>query len=171
MKTFNISDYNLQQIILIKHDCENFISRYTDGHVYICKVRSYGRNWKEWIGNEYTLQELCYRYSGDDGIVDVYSTHPDLSHIENYGQVMYIKSQEDYENWHYYNLLVKEIEDFEKEWAEWDNRDNVPFRERPMWEPYCTKAELEILKKQLADYDMSFVPPVPYKPHTEEESD
>lgn len=158
----DLSKYTLEEIASIRDKCASYLNNHIDGYVYICKVRSYGRNWKEFIGNEFTLQELCHQYYGEDGIVDVYSTHPDLSHIDNYGEVMYIKSQEDYDRWSYYHLLIKEIENFEKDWQEWDNRENIPFRERPMWEPYCTKGELELLKKQLDEYDMSFVPPKKY---------
>jgi hypothetical protein len=52
------------------------------------------------------------------------------------------------------------IPHIEKELDKWDNRNNVAFRERPIFEPHYDYDNLEILKKELADYDMSFVAPV-----------
>jgi len=155
----DLSKYTLEEIAIIRDKCDSYIRNHVDGFIYICKVRSYGRNWRELIGNLHSLQELCYRYYGEDGIVDVYSTNPDISTIDNYGTLMYIKSEEDYDKWNNYNLLVDEIQSIEKMWVEWDNKDDVPFRQRPLFEPYCTRSELNELKKMIEDYDMSFVAP------------
>ena len=155
----DLSKYTLEEIAIIRDKCDSYIRNHMDGFIYICKVRSYGRNWRELIGNLHSLQELCYRYYGEDGIVDVYSTNPDISTIDNYGALMYIKSEEDYDKWNNYNLLVDEIQSIEKMWVEWDNKDDVPFRQRPLFEPYSTRSELNELKKMLEDYDMSFVAP------------
>lgn len=158
----DLSKYTLEEIASFRDKCNSYIHNHMDGYLYICKVRSYGRNWNEFISNEFTLQELCYRYFGDDGIVDVYSTNPNLSHIENYGDLMYINSQEDYDRWYYHTYLTKQIVDVEKELDEWDNRDSVPFRERPVFGPIYSREDLDEMKKELAEYDMSFVPPKRY---------
>ena len=72
---FNLSKYTIEELVEIRDNINNLIESYVDGYEYICNVRSYGRNWKENITNTITLQELCYRYNGDDGIVDIYSTN------------------------------------------------------------------------------------------------
>jgi hypothetical protein len=139
------------------------IQSYKDGYFYICNVRSYGRNWKEnYIYNTYTLQELCYQYDGQDGIVDVYSTNPNLKDVHNYGNLMYIESQEDYDNWYGYKQLERLIPEIKKEWDTWDNRDNVPFMHRPTFKPMYTCGDLANYELQLGVYDMSFVPPKSY---------
>ena len=75
----DLTQYTIEELLTLKNEIENHVHSYSDGFVYICKVRSYGRNWNERVSNPYTLQDLCYRYDGYDGIVDIYSTNPDLS--------------------------------------------------------------------------------------------
>jgi hypothetical protein len=163
----DITNYTIEELVELKNDIVNRIENYSDGYVYLCNVRSYGRIWKEHVYNSHTLQELCYRYFGDDGIVDVYSTNPNLSHIENYGDVMYIKSVEDYERWKYYEYLKRMVVDTEKELDEWDKRDDVPFNQRPKFSPIYSREDLDGLRIELSEYDMSFVPPVRYENNVE----
>jgi hypothetical protein len=160
---FDLKNYTIEELVEIRNTINNHIDSYVDGYVYICKVRSYGRNWTENITNTVTLQELCYRYFGDDGIVDVYSTNPDLSHIQNYGDVKYIKSKEDFVNWSHYNYLKKLIPEIEKEWEEWDNRENVPFSRRQYFSPIHSKEDLQRYKKEIEEFDISFEEPKNYK--------
>jgi hypothetical protein len=146
----NIEKYTIEELIQLKDDVTSRINSYEDGYLYICNVRSYGRNWRErWIYNTHTLQELCHRYFGDDGIVDVYSTNPDLNHLENYGDVMYIVSEEDYNKWEKYVHVKNSIPRIQ------NDLDNVTF-------PIFTHDDLNDYKKQLEDYDMSFTPPISY---------
>ena len=74
----NLDTLTLQELVRLKNDIANRIYSYEDGFLYICKVRSYGRVWTETPKNIYEVQELCYHYDGDDGIVDVYTTNPNL---------------------------------------------------------------------------------------------
>jgi hypothetical protein len=135
---------------------------YEDGYLYICKVHSFGRHWDEYVSNAFTLEELCNRYNGDDGVLHVYSTNPNLGHIMNYGDLMYIESQDDYNKWSKYKYLGIQIKNTERELDEWDNRDNVPFVSRPFFEPMYTREDLAEMKKEYEEYDMSFVPPRNY---------
>jgi hypothetical protein len=44
--------------------------------------------------------------------------------------------------------------------AEWENRDNVPFKYRPKFDPFYTQDDIDRFKLELANFDMSFVAPV-----------
>jgi hypothetical protein len=157
----DLSKYSIDELVELKNKINGMIYNHRDGYFYICNVRSYGRNWLE-IGvfNIHTLQDLCNEYGGDNGIVDVYSNNPNLSKLNNYGSVMFVPTKEDYIKWKDYDYLVNIIPSIEKELDKWDNRNNVAFRERPIFEPHYDYDNLEILKKELDDYDMSFVVPV-----------
>ena len=157
-----LSNLPFEELVELRNRIDGMIRSYKDGYLYICKVRSYGRNWNENINNVFELEVLCQRYSGDDGIVDVYSTNPNLKDIYNYGDLRYIESQEDYNNWYRYEQLKRLIPQIKKELDEWDNRDNVPFNQRPFFEPTYTRVDLAEYELKLGVYDMSFVPPKPY---------
>jgi hypothetical protein len=157
----DLTNYTIDELITLKNNIEDRIYSYSDGYTYICNVRSYGRNWTERVSNTHTLQELCYRYDGYDGIVDIYSTNPDLS-IDNYGDVKYIVSEDDYNRWKEYEFRKNTIPKISKELDEWDNRDNVPFNSRPYFAPIYSREELAEMEKELAEFDMSFVPPASY---------
>ncbi len=157
-----ISNYSIEELINLRDKINNIIDNYDDNYIYIVTVRSYGRTWKEHIHNTYTLQELCYKYDGYDGIVDIYSTNPDLSQLHNYGTTMYIKSEQDYQKWEYYEELKRIIPEAEKNWEEWDNRDNIPFNQRPYFQPIFTKEDIQKMKTELEKYDMNFTPPTNY---------
>jgi len=155
----DLSKYTIEELIGLKNEVSDLIYNYEDGYLYICNVRSYGRNWRDRsIKNTHTLQELCYQYNGDDGIVDVYSTNPNLE-IQNYGDLMYIKSEEDYNKWREYEDLKRIIPDYEKTLEEWENRENVPFNQRPFFKPGFDMDYVNELKKELENFDMSFTPP------------
>jgi hypothetical protein len=160
--TLDLTQYTIEELITLKSEIESRISSYVDGYLYICNVRSYGRNWTERVNNVHNLRDLCYRYDGDDGIVDVYSTNPDFSMIENYGDVMYIVSEGDYNNWKEYEFRKNMIPKISKELDEWDDRNNVPFNSRPTFSPIYSKEDLSEMEKELAEFDMSFTPPVRY---------
>lgn len=159
---------SIEKLVELRNTIDGMIRSYDDGYLYICKVRSYGRNWTENVKNVYELEELCMRYDGGDGIVDVYTTNPNVS-FHNYGALMYIESQEDYDNWYGYEQLKRLVPQIKKELDEWDNRDNVPFNKRPMFTPVYTRKDLAEYELQLGVYDMSFVPPKPIHVYDEEE--
>ncbi len=163
------SNLSFDELIELRNKVNNLIYSHEDGYLYICKVRSYGRNWTENVKNILELEELCDRYNGEDGIVDVYSTTPNLKGIYNYGSLMYIESKEDYDNWYGYEQLKRLIPEIKKELDTWDNRDNVPFMYRPTFKPMYTREDLANYELQLGVYDMSFVPPKSY--HNNENED
>ena len=164
----NLNNYTISELVNLKNEIENRIYSFEDGFFYICNVRSYGRNWKERKGNPYSLQELCYQYYGDNGIVDVYTNNPDLS-IDNYGDVMYVPTEDDYLNWKEYSYLKFNIPQFEKELIEWDNRENLPFASRPRFAPIYTQENIEAYKQEMLELEGTFVEPVRLKKYSEEE--
>ena len=157
-----LSNLSFEELVELRNKVDGMVRSYEDGYLYICKVRSYGRNWTENVNNTFELEQLCYQYDGQDGIVDVYSTNPNLKDVHNYGNLMYIESQEDYDNWCGYKQLERLIPEIKKELDTWDNRDEVPFMHRPTFKPMYTRGDLAEYELQLGVYDMSFVPPKPY---------
>lgn len=158
----DLTQYTIEELITLKNNIENRIYSYSDGYTYICNVRSYGRNWTERVTNTHTLQELCLRYDGEDGIVDVYSNNPDLGDFYNYGDLKYIVSEDDYAKWKEYESLKYLIRDITESLNEWDNRENVPFNRRPYFAPIYSREKLAEMEKRFAEFDMSFVPPASY---------
>lgn len=157
--TIDLSGLTFDELVSLNNLTSSMIRDHQDGYLYICEVRSYGRVWVEkHIKNSHVLQDLCYEYYGEDGIVDVYTTNPNLA-IDNYGDVMLIKSEEDFKTWKEYEGLKNLIPKIEKEIERWNNRDNLSFYERPQFEPYYSSEELNELKQKLKDFDLSFTPP------------
>jgi hypothetical protein len=111
---------------------------------------------------------LCYQYGGDDGIVDVYSNNPDLSGIDNYGGLKFIPSVEDHKKWKEYMYLKNSIPRHEEELEVWEERENVPFRERPSFAPFYTREDIDGQKLKLENFDMNFVEPKSYISYDEE---
>ena len=164
----NLNDYTIEELVDLKNEIENKIHSYEDGFFYICNVRSYGKNWKQRMKNPHTLQELCYKYYGEDGIVDVYTNNPDLS-IDNYGDVMYVPSEDDYLNWKEYSHLKVNIPQYEKELEVWNNRENLPFVSQPRFAPIHTQKNIDSYKQEMIELEGTFVEPVNLKKYSEEE--
>ena len=65
----------------------------SDGFIYMTCLRSYGSiRWKH-HNNEFSVQDLCNEYYGDNGIVDVYTNNPNHK-IDSYGSVL-VKTYEE----------------------------------------------------------------------------
>jgi hypothetical protein len=94
----DFTKYSVEELRELQNRIGDYLQNRDDGFVYICKVRSYGRNWKVFLTNELAVNDLCVQYDGYDGIVDVYTTNPDAK-ISNYGEVNYVKSEEDCNNY------------------------------------------------------------------------
>jgi hypothetical protein len=156
----DLSTYTIDELITLKNQIISKISSYEDGYVYICNVHSYGNNWVDkTIKNKHALMDLISEFDGQNGVVDVYTTNPNLSGVYNYGELMFIESVQNYERWDNLKKLESLIIHVEKELDKWDNRDNLPYHIRPWYAPLDTREDLSELKKELDEYDMSFVPP------------
>ena len=165
----DIEMLKLDKLVELRDELNSLIHNFKDGYFYICEVRSYGRNWSEnGIHNTKTLQDLCHEYYGDDGIVDVYSNNPDLSGIDNYGVLKFIPSVEDHNKWKEYMYLKNSIPRHEVELKVWEERENVPFRQRPSFAPFYSREDIDEMKLKLENFDMNFVEPKSYINNTEE---
>lgn len=152
----NLSIEELQEVQAL---AGNLIYAYEDGFIYECRVRSYGRNWTERHSNPYTIQELLNRYGGDDGIVDIYTNNPHLS-VNNYGDTLYFPTLEDAEVWRSHRYLTNAIPDWKEEIVAWENRDSVPFNQRPLFAPYMTAELIAEREAELEELTQKLVQPV-----------
>ena len=137
----DFTKYSVEELRELENKIAHYIRTRNDGFIYICEVRSYGNRWKSVLTNELAVNDVCLEYDGYDGIVDVYTTNPDAK-IENYGEVNYIKSVEDYDKWKKSNLLMDLINSTEKELKQWENRENIPFNQRPTFAPVWTNEDI-----------------------------
>lgn len=160
----DVSNLLFNELVELRDKINGMIWEYNDGHVYICKVRSYGRNWTERINNVSRLRDLCYDYDGENGIVDIYTTNTDLGeNFYNYGSTKVIKSLEDYEKWNNYNSLTLQIQRAEEEIREDAEDKERPFNQRRFHfrTPY-TQEIVDEMKEELKNLPMDFEPPKNY---------
>jgi len=59
----------------------------SDGFIYMTCLRCYGSIRWTHHKNEFSVQDLCNEYYGDNGIVDVYTNNPNHK-IDSYGSVL-----------------------------------------------------------------------------------
>lgn len=160
----DVSNLSFNELVELRDKINGLIWEYNDGHVYICKVRSYGRNWTERIDNVSRLRDLCYDYDGENGIVDIYTTNTDLGEdFYNYGSTKVIKSLEDYEKWNNYNSLTLQIQRAEDEIREDAENQERPFNMKSSHSrTFYTQDIVDGMKEKLKDLPMDFEPPRNY---------
>ena len=160
----NIDNLNIHELVKLRNEIQSRIHNYSDGYLYICSVRSYGRVWEETAKNSYELQELCDNYNGDNGIVDVYTNNPNLKFPEmefsNYGDSMFIKTEYDYREWVKFRRMENIITSTTQELKNWDERENVSFNMRPNFKPYYSQEDLDKLIQEFVNTEWDFVEPV-----------
>jgi hypothetical protein len=145
----NIETLTLNEMVELRDKLNDSINNYSDGFIYELHIRSYGRNWRETVSNAVAVQERCWEYNGDEGIIDIYTTNRDLR-VHNYGETYYFPTLDDGKRWRDKRYLERQIPQLEKELDDWDNRESVPFRERPHFAPIYSRADLAEYREQLA---------------------
>jgi len=65
----------------------------SDGFLYVNCLRCYGSLSWQTHNNEFSVQDLCNEYYGDNGIVDVYTNNPNHT-ISSYGNIKVITEDE-----------------------------------------------------------------------------
>ena len=158
----DFTKYSVEELRELQNKIGNYLHDMNDGFIYICEVRSYGNRWKNVLTNELAVNDLCIKYDGEDGIVDVYTTNPDAK-IENYGEVNYIKSVEDYDKWKKSNDLIDLIKSAEDSITKWKDRDNIPFHSRPTFSPMWTEQDILGWRNELETIEWDYEEPVSIK--------
>jgi len=64
--------------------------------------------------------------------------------------------------------LKNSIPRHEVELKVWEERENVPFRQRPSFAPFYTREDIDGQKLKLENFDMNFVEPKSYVSYDEE---
>ena len=158
----DFTQHSVEELRELQNKIGYYIQNLNDGFVYICEVRSYGNNWKNVLTNERAVNDLCVEYDGYDGIVDVYTTNPDAK-IENYGEVNYIKSEDQYRKWKQSETLISQIKSAEDKLAKWNDRDNIPFHSRPTFAPMWTEQDILGWRNELETIEWDYEEPVSIK--------
>ena len=151
----DFTKYSVEELRELQNSIGYYLHNMNDGFIYICEVRSYGNRWKNVLTNELAVNDLCVEYDGYDGIVDVYTTNPDAK-IQNYGEVNYIKSQEDYDKWKKSNVLMDLIKSTEQE-LERFNKNERPFK------PFNTEEDILGWRNELETIEWNYEEPVSIK--------
>jgi len=171
----DLTKLKMDELISLRNEIEALIHSYSDGYLYICSVRQFGSVWEERPRSLYSLKELCGEYSGDNGIVDVYTNNPNLEFPEmefyNYGDVMYIKSEDDYREWIKYTKAKSLIEDVTKRLDEWDKSKDLPFIYRPSFAPIWTREEVNKWIEEFENTKWDFIEPKSMKKEYFEEDE
>ena len=155
----DFTKYSVEELRELQNNIAYYLEKRNDGFIYICEVRSYGNNWKNTLTNELTVNDLCAQYDGQDGIVDVYTTNPDAK-ISNYGQVMYIKSEDQYLKWKKSETLISQIKSAEDRLAKWNDRDNTPFHSRPSFAPMWNEQDILGWRNELETIEWDYEEPI-----------
>ena len=158
----DFTQHSVEELRELQNKISYYLQTRNDGFVYICEIRSYGRNWKVELTNELAVNDLCIEYDGYDGIVDVYTTNPDAN-ISNYGEVNYIKSEDQYRKWKQSETLISQIKSAEDKLAKWNDRDNIPFHSRPTFAPMWTEQDILGWRNELETIEWDYEEPVSIK--------
>lgn len=159
----NLYEYSIEELVKLNEEITSYISDYKDGYLYICKVRSYGSRWTDTsITNVYTLSKILSQFDGGNGVVDVYSTNPDLHHLYNYGELMYIESKSDFDIWESYMYLKNRIEEIRHDWDKWNYKSMFLKESYGISEPPVSLRDLDALIIDLYNLEGTFTPPKPY---------
>ena len=163
----DLTKLTMDELISLRNKIEGLIHSYEDGYIYICSVRQFGSVWEERPKSFHSLKELCDSYNGDNGIVDVYTNNPNLKFPEmefyNYGDVMYIKSEDDYREWIKHTKAKNLIESVTERLDEWDEKKDLPLMRRPSFAPIWTREDLNEWVEEFENTKWDFTPPVTMK--------
>ena len=158
----DFTKYSVEELRELQNNIGHYLHNMNDGFIYICQIRSYGNRWKNVLTNELAVNDLCIEYDGYDGIVDVYTTNPDAN-ISNYGEVNYIKSEDQYRKWKQSETLISQIKSAEDKLAKWNDRDNIPFHSRPTFAPMWKEQDILGWRNELETIEWDYEEPVSIK--------
>ena len=155
----DLTTLTLEELSELKNQVQEMIDNYSDGFTYECHLSSYGRRSQFHYTNAQSTQDLCWEYNGDDGIITVYTNNPNLG-IDNYGSVYYFSTMEEAKMWRNYIYMKNQIPHLEEKLDDWEKRMEVPFRDRPHFEPDMSKEDLKKHKNEVEELERTIVMPV-----------
>ena len=163
----NLDKLTMDELISLRNKIEGRIHSYEDGYIYICSVRQFGSVWEERPSSLYSLKELCNSYYGDNGIVDVYTNNINLQYpkmeFDNYGEINYINSEDDYREWVKYTKEKYFIESVTERIDTWENGDkDLPFKYRPST-PIWNRDQVNEFTKEFESKTWNFTEPISMK--------
>ena len=91
--------------------------------------------------------------------------------IDQTYNIAIIPTEKDFENWESHQYLKNFIPHWEAELIQWENRDNLPFRERPAFGPMFNDEDIEKYKKEMSELEGTFVEPVNLKKYSDDEEE
>ena len=153
-----LSGYTMSELIKLREEISNYILNKKDGFLYINRIHSYGRSHDVISSNLESAIELSNRYTGDDGITELYTNNPDATGYV-YGGIFLINSKEEYDKWVECKTLKYLIKDFEESIIKWEKRENLPYYSKPVFEPSMTKEVVDGYREELNKLEKEVVEP------------
>ena len=168
MKQIDFTKYSAEELKRLILDIENHLYEMNDGYVYICIFRQYGRVWEHTYSNLHIPEKYAEEFNGDNGIMDIYTTNPNLEELPfyNYGDTFYVESIDAYIQWRDAMKIQRLMEDAQEDhhiYDEWVSEKGDALRDiwtgahRPR-EPYYTLEQIDEMQKNLDSID--YVEPV-----------
>lgn len=148
----SLKNLTIEELNEVRSITDNLIYNYDDGFKYECKIFSYGKTYTLNLNNSYSVQNLCNKYDALVGIVDIYTTNPNLN-LYNYGDTYYFPTLEDAEKWRYYQYIKSNIENWKNELKKWEENQTS-------FEPRYTKEDIKTYEKQIIGYEEEMVKPI-----------
>lgn len=176
MKKINLDNFLIQELLQLQNDVNAAINNYKDGYLYICCIRQHGNVYDDYCFSRESAQLLCDEYRGDNGIVDVYTTNPNLKYselaLDNYGDTYYITSEFDYKEWKKWQKSMNYVLSAENDWKiynEWKEKENTGFYGWSRYDskpskPYSAEEEIAETRHKLEKEAKSIIIPVLLSP-------
>lgn len=175
LEEINIDKLNIKELKELHERVGQAIYQWDDGHIYICEISSFGTTFQEVHTNFEMVEELSWKYNGDRGIMDVYTTNKDFeSDVYISGDVYFIESQEVFEEWKEWAKEYQSYAEFFEMWKavdEWDeeysDNSNLSYMftqpRRPI-EPSIPKEKLLQRLEELNTHKETIIEPRPLYP-------
>ncbi len=153
----DLGEYTLEQLKDLHDTVRDAIWKWDDDELYICEISRYGSKYTETYKNLEMVKDACYKYNGDNGIMDVYTTNEKiLDKIEShnfYGNVYLIENIDTYQKYKKWATEYHRYLNIAKDWAavqKWDNEksDNSAYMWSQQRRPYEPSIGMdEVLEK------------------------
>jgi hypothetical protein len=176
VKKINLSNLTIKELLQLQNEVACAINNYKDGYLYICRIRQYGNIYEEYCYSKEATQTLCDEYNGENGIVDVYTTNPNLKFpelaLDNYGDTFYIQGDFEYKEWLNWQKHMTYLLNCEEEWKKFNEYNENYSYSKTSWsrygskppQPYSTQEKNIELRKKLELQEKTIIKPIPLSP-------